>query len=169
MREMDELADATTGVVYIHSSPAAVCPHVDWALSSALGIPAKLKWNAQPAQKGLLRATAEWTGPVATGARLVDSLRVWPMVRFEVTENPSAGVDGERYSHVPGLGLWRGSTSANGDVVVGEMRLRSILETGGDIAAEIDRAMGTPWDEELEPFRTAGEGAEVMWLHRRVS
>ena len=91
------------------------------------------------------------------------------MLRFEVTEDASCGVDGERYSHVPGLGLWRGSTSANGDVMVGEMRLRSIMNAGGDIVAEIDRAMGAPWDEELEPYRSSGEGAEVMWLHRRVS
>ncbi|MBT2270510.1 DUF3145 domain-containing protein, partial [Rhodococcus enclensis] len=27
MREMNQFADVTTGVVYIHSSPAALCPH----------------------------------------------------------------------------------------------------------------------------------------------
>ncbi|MCJ0903370.1 DUF3145 domain-containing protein [Rhodococcus sp. ARC_M6] len=165
----NHLADLTAGVVYIHSSPAALCPHVDWALSATLASPAKLRWTSQPADNGLLRATTDWSGPVGTGARLVDSLRVWPMLRFEVTEDASSGVDGERYSHVPGLGLWRGSTSANGDVMVGEMRLRSIMKAGGDIVAEIDRAMGAPWDEELEPYRSSGEGAEVMWLHRRVS
>ncbi len=165
----NHLAELTTGVVYIHSSPAALCPHVDWALSAALGCPVKLRWTSQLAANGLLRATTDWSGPVGTGARLVDSLRAWPKLRFEVTENPSDGVDGERYSHVPELGLWRGSTSANGDVVVGELRLRSIIDAGGDIVAEIDRAMGAPWDEELEPYRCSGEGAEVMWLHRRVS
>lgn len=169
MREMNQFADVTTGVVYIHSSPAALCPHVDWALSATLDSPAKLRWTSQPAYDGLLRATTDWTGPVGTCARLVDSLRAWPMLRFEVTEDPSRGVDGERYSHVPGLGLWRGSTSANGDVVVGEMKLRSIMNSGGDIAAEIGRAIGAPWDEELEPFRSSGEGAEVTWLRRRVS
>ncbi|MGC0364610.1 hypothetical protein ABH922_002594 [Rhodococcus sp. 27YEA15] len=168
MRETDQFADVTTGVVYIHSSPAALCPHVDWALSSTLDRPAKLKWTAQPAYGGHLRASAEWVGSVGTGARLVDSLKVWPMLRFEVTEDPSYGVDGERYSHCPALGLWRGSTSANGDVVVGEMRLKSILDSGGDIATQIDHAMGTPWDAELEPYRSSGEGAEVTWLHRRV-
>ena len=129
MREMNQFADVTTGVVYIHSSPAALCPHVDWALSATLDSPAKLRWTSQPAYDGLLRATTDWTGPVGTCARLVDSLRAWPMLRFEVTEDPSHGVDGERYSHVPGLGLWRGSTSANGDVVVGEMKLRSIMNS----------------------------------------
>jgi hypothetical protein len=26
--------------------------------------------------------------------------------------------------------------------------------------------MGGPWDRELEPFRFAGEGAPVRWLHQ---
>ena len=37
MRASNQFADATTGVVYLHASPAAVCPHVEWALSSTLG------------------------------------------------------------------------------------------------------------------------------------
>ncbi|HTQ21942.1 DUF3145 family protein, partial [Mycobacterium sp.] len=36
MRASNQFADATAGVVYIHASPAAVCPHVEWALSSTL-------------------------------------------------------------------------------------------------------------------------------------
>ncbi|HJQ47708.1 MAG TPA: DUF3145 family protein, partial [Amycolatopsis sp.] len=26
----------TRGVVYVHSSPSAVCPHVEWAISGTL-------------------------------------------------------------------------------------------------------------------------------------
>lgn len=37
MRASNQFADVTTGVVYVHASPAAVCPHVEWALSSTLG------------------------------------------------------------------------------------------------------------------------------------
>lgn len=168
MRALNQFADATTGVVYIHSSPAALCPHVVWALTATLDCRADLRWTAQPASDGLLRAASNWVGPVGTGARLAAALRVWPMLRFEVTEDPSEGVDGERYSHVPGLGLWRGSTSANGDVIVGEMRIRAMLESGGNLAEELDRALGTAWDEALEPFRSGGEGAEVTWLRRNV-
>ena len=36
MRASNQFADTTTGVVYVHASPAAVCPHVEWALSSTL-------------------------------------------------------------------------------------------------------------------------------------
>jgi hypothetical protein len=166
----EQFADRTTGVVYVHSSPAAVCPHVEWALSGTLDSRAGLKWTAQPSAPGLLRSTCSWAGPVGTGARLAKALRAWPVLRFEVTEDPSDGVDGERFSHVPGLGLWRGSTSANGDVVLGEMRLRTMMAAGAGehLAAELDSALGTAWDEALEPFRSGGEGCEVTWLHRSV-
>ena len=31
---------------------------------------------------------------------------------------------------------------------------------------EIDKLLGKPWDDELETFRHAGEGAPVRWLHQ---
>ncbi|MFY9921305.1 MAG: DUF3145 family protein, partial [Mycobacterium sp.] len=52
MRASNQFADSTTGVVYIHASPAAVCPHVEWALSSTLHSRANLTWNPQPAMPG---------------------------------------------------------------------------------------------------------------------
>ncbi|QBJ94969.1 DUF3145 domain-containing protein [Rhodococcus sp. ABRD24] len=169
MRSLNQFADATTGVIYVHSSPAALCPHVEWALTAILDAHANLRWTAQPASAGTLRATCDWVGPVGTGSRLAGALRAWPLLYFEVTEDPSQGVDGERFSHVPGLGLWRGSTSANGDIVVGEMRLRTMLAQGsGDLAVAVEHALGTRWDEALEPYRSGGEGAEVTWLRRDV-
>ena len=91
MRAANQFADATTGVVYIHASPAAVCPHVEWALSSTLSARANLKWTPQPAMPGQLRAVTNWVGPVGTGAQLANALRSWSVLRFEVTEDPSAG------------------------------------------------------------------------------
>ena len=82
MRALNQFAEATTGVVYIHSSPAALCPHVEWALSDALGCRANLKWSAQPSSDGQLRATSNWVGPVGTGATLAGVLRSWQMLRF---------------------------------------------------------------------------------------
>ena len=49
MRASNQFADVTSGVVYIHASPAAVCPHVEWALTSTLNAGANLKWTPQPA------------------------------------------------------------------------------------------------------------------------
>ena len=169
MRASNQFADVTTGVVYIHASPAAVCPHVEWALSSTLVANPNLKWTPQPAMPGQLRAVTNWVGPVGTGARLANALRSWTVLRFEVTEDPSLGVDGQRFSHTPQLGLWSGAMSANGDVVIGEMRLRAMMTDGADaLAAELDSALGTAWDEALEVYRDGGDGAEVSWLSRGV-
>ena len=57
---------------------------------------------------GQLRAITNWVGPVGTGGRLANALRSWSVLRFEVTEDPSAGVDGHRFCHTPQLGLWSG-------------------------------------------------------------
>jgi len=37
---------------------------------------------------------------------------------------------------------------------------------GGSLEAELRLLLGQPWDDELEPFRHAGEGAPVRWLHQ---
>jgi hypothetical protein len=169
MRASNQFADSTTGVVYLHASPAAVCPHVEWALSSTLNARAQLKWTAQPAMPGQLRAVTNWVGPVGTGARLASALRSWSVLRFEVTEDPSAGVDGQRFCHTPQLGLWSGAMSANGDIMVGEMRLRTLMSEGADtLAAELDTVLGTAWDEALEPYRDGGAAGEVSWQSRGV-
>ncbi|MEI7717538.1 MAG: DUF3145 domain-containing protein [Mycobacterium sp.] len=169
MHTSNQFADVATGVVYVHASPAAVCPHVEWALSSTLQAQANLKWTPQPAMPGQLRAVTNWLGPVGTGARLASALRSWSVLRFEVTEDPSPGVDGQRFSHTPQLGLWSGAMSANGDVMVGEMRLRSMMVHGADmLAAELDSVLGTPWDEALESYRDGGDAGEVAWLSQGV-
>ncbi len=77
--------------------------------------------------------------------------------------------DGERFCFAPTLGLWRARTSANGDIVVGEDQLRAIAGTaraGEAFAHRVDELLGASWDAALEPFRRAGDGAPVTWLHR---
>jgi hypothetical protein len=123
---------STSGMIYIHSSPSAVCPHVEWAIAGVLQTRADLQWTRQVAAPGQLRAECGWSGQPATAAVLTGALRAWPMLRFEVTEEPSPGLDGERFCFVPGLGLWRCRTSANGDIVVGEDQLRALASTARD-------------------------------------
>ncbi|MFT3661878.1 MAG: DUF3145 domain-containing protein [Gordonia sp. (in: high G+C Gram-positive bacteria)] len=171
MRNLDQFADLTSGVVYIHAAPVALRPHVEWALSSTLNARADLKWSAQDAEPGRMRATVDWVGPVGTGARLTDALREWSGLLFEVTENASEGVDGERFAYVPELGLWHGSTSANGDVILGEMQLRAMMDAqrgGTDLADRLETALGSAWDEALEIYRMGGADAEVTWLRQRA-
>ncbi|HZA18051.1 MAG TPA: DUF3145 domain-containing protein [Pseudonocardiaceae bacterium] len=160
---------STSGTIYVHSSPSAVCPHVEWAVAGVLQIRVDLQWTAQTAAPGQLRAECDWSGQPGAAAAVVNALRAWPMLRFEVTEQPSSGVDGERFCFVPGLGLWRARTSANGDIVVGEDQLRALAanaRSGETFAHLLDQLLGAAWDEALEPFRRAADGAPVTWLHR---
>ncbi|GGS40922.1 MULTISPECIES: DUF3145 domain-containing protein [Actinokineospora] len=159
----------TRGVVYVHSSPTAVCPHVEWAISGTLEARAELRWTPQPAAPGQLRAEYAWTGAPGSGGKLAAALRAWPMIRFEVTEDPSPGVDGERWCYAPALGLWHARTSANGDIVVGEDQLRALAagaRAGESFAFGVDELLGASWDEALEPYRRAGDGAPITWLHQ---
>lgn len=160
---------STSGVLYVHSSPSAVCPHVEWAIAGTLGVRVALQWTAQPAAPGHLRAECSWSSDVGTASKLVVALRAWPMLRFEVTEDPSPGLDGERFCFAPGLGLWHTRTGANGDIMVGEDQLRTLAANsrgGESFAHHVDKLLGRPWDDALEPFRRAGDGAPVTWLHR---
>lgn len=158
----------TRGVVHIHSAPAALCPHVEWALGSALGTHVSVDWSAQPAAPGHYRAELHWTAAQGTGAALASALRGWAHLRYEVTEETSAGCDGSRWSHTPELGIFHATTDVTGNIMVSEDRIRYAYEQGaGDPTAvfhELSLALGEAWDEELEPFRQAVEGAPVRWL-----
>ena len=158
---------STRGVIYVHSSPSAVSPHVEWAISGVLDARVALDWTAQHAAPGQVRAECTWVGPTGTAARVASALRAWSMLRFEVTEDPSPGTDGERFSHVPGLGLWHGRTSANGDIVLGEDEIRMALRAGRDgLSRRLDDLLGSRWDAALEEFRMAGDGGAVTRLHQ---
>lgn len=164
-------APATTrGVVIVHAAAPALCPHVEWAVSAVLGVRVTLDWTAQPAAPGALRAELSWQGAAGTGARLTSSLRDCRLVRFEVTEEPSPGAEGERYAYTPELGLFSAVMSVHGDVLVPEERLRSAVARSsvgeGSLADAVAALLGVPWDDELEAFRAAGEGAPVRWLHQ---
>ena len=163
---------ATRGVVYIHSAPPALCPHVEWAVGGALDARVQIDWTPQPAAPGHFRAELSWQGEPATAARIASALRGWLHLRFEVTEEPSPGYEGERYSCTPSLGIHRAVIGVHGDVLVTEHRVRAALATAAEgvttVEDELDKVLGTAWDAELEPFRYAGDGAPVRWLHQVV-
>ena len=162
----------TRGVLYVHSAPRAMCPHVEWAVGGVLGVRVQLDWVRQPAAPGTWRAEFSWKGRAGTASELASALRGWQMLRFEVTAEPSHAAEGERYSATPGLGIFHAATGVHGDILVPEDRLRAALgRAGRDESAlrdEIATLLGKPWDDELEPFRYAGEGAPVRWLHQVV-
>ncbi len=162
----------TRGVVYVHSATSALCPHVEWALAGVLGMRVSLDWTPQPAEPGLWRAELSWTGEPGTSSKLASALRGWLHLRYEVTEEPTAGFEGARYSYTPELGVFHAITGVHGDLMVPEERLRAAMvratAKATPIEDELDKLLGKPWDDELETFRWAGEGAPVRWLHQVV-
>jgi hypothetical protein len=158
----------TRGVLFVHSAPRALCPHVEWAAGAVLGVRLSLDWIDQPAAPGMLRTEFSWQHPPGSGAKLTSALRGWAHLRYEVTEEPSPGVDGGRWSHTPELGIFHAVTDAHGNVLVPEDRVRAAItaEDAAVMVADLELALGRAWDDELEPFRYAGEGAPVRWLHR---
>jgi hypothetical protein len=164
-------APMTRGVVFMHCCPSALAPHVEWALAGVLERPARLQWVGQPAAPSHLRAEIAWSGPVGTAANLASALRAWPMLVFEITEDGTSITDGERLAYVPGRGFHRSAISANGDVIVGEERLRGLMtrsRTVEDYRHGLTELLGTAWDAELEPYRLGGDGAPVTLLHNVV-
>lgn len=193
----------TRGVIFVHAVPAALVPHLEWAVdgvldpdvpdpvsdaasmvaprrsdvpppprerSSARGV--VIDWTDQPAEPGTLRAEVAWDGPAGTAGRLASALRGWPRLRFEVTEEASAGHEGERYAWTPRLGMFRATVGVHGDIQVGEDYLRAAvaeaIAADIDLVGQLEELLGQPWDEELEPFRYAGDGAPVRVLHHVI-
>jgi hypothetical protein len=186
------------GVLQVHTAPPALSPHIEWAVAGVFGMPVSLHWVDQPASPGMLRAELNWQGRPGVSAAITSALAAWNRLRFEVTEESSPGCDAVRYSHTPSLGTFFAVTSANGDILVPEGRLRAAMTLaaasapgrlrasgpgdagvdtlrdlhaprhpalGGSLEAELALLLGQPWDDELEPFRHAAEGAPVRWLH----
>jgi Protein of unknown function (DUF3145) len=178
------------GVLQVHSAPPALCPHIEWAVAGVLGMPVSLPWVSQPAAPGMLRTELEWQARPGTAGAITSALAGWNRLRFEVTEEASPGCEAVRHSYTPALGLFSAVTMANGDVVIPESRLRAAMTVAAAAASgtvlgvagrsrpgaapqdraslledELSRLLGEPWDNELEPFRCAADGAPVRWLH----
>ena len=198
------------GVLQVHSAPPALSPHIEWAVAGAVGVPVQMPWVNQPASPGMLRAELSWQARPGAAAAITSALAAWNRLRFEVTEEASPGCDPVRYSCTPSLGTFSAVTSANGDILIPEGRLRAAMTLaavsasgspapggagrppghgpeaveagggmdtlrdrhgprhpalGGSLEAELALLLGQPWDDELEPFRHAAEGAPVRWLH----
>lgn len=162
----------TRGVIFVHSAPSALCAHVEWAAAGILGGKVDMAWTPQPAAPGMYRAELSWQAAVGTAAQLASVLRGWDLLRFEITEEPTAASEGARYSFTPTLGIFHAMTGLHGDVLIPEDRIRAfrVKAAQGDVSLDeaLDGLLGVKWDAELEPFRQAGEGAPVRWLHQVI-
>jgi hypothetical protein len=112
------------------------------------------------------------SGAGGSAAAVTSALKGWNHLRFEITEEPTSGSEGVRFSYTPELGVFHAVTGLHGDIMIPEDRLKAAVVKSAlgetTIMLEIDKLLGKPWDDELETFRHAGEGAPVRWLHQVV-
>ncbi|MGO4957287.1 DUF3145 domain-containing protein [Luteococcus sp. Sow4_B9] len=166
------MVDTTGGLVMVHSTPSALCPHIEWAVGGVLGAPVELVWRPQTALPGHLRTEFSWRGAEGTGARLASAFLAWRRIRYEVTEDQGSDGEGHRWSYTPDLGIFHASTNVHGDVMVPEDRLRSALAADNagtrPLREGLHELLGTAWDQELEIFRQAAEDDSVRWMDRAV-
>ena len=160
------------GMVFIHSTPAALCPHIEWAVAAVLGAGVSWLWTVQPVEEGARRAELSWTGNTGSGARLASRLAELSRIRFEVTEDAALGTEGTRFCYTPSLGRFSATVGMHGDILVPEDRIRHAMNTaaaeGLSLHQAMERLLGTAWDEELESFRYGSEDAPIRWLHQVV-
>lgn len=157
------------GMLFIHSAPAALCPHIEWAIGAILSAPVSLDWSDQPVERGARRAELSWTGPANVGAAIASKLSSFGHMRFEVSEEATLGTDGQRFSYTPSLGAFNAVTGVHGDILVHEDRIRTAMAKGPEaLQEELDMLLGTAWDQELDVFRHASDDVAVRWLHQVV-
>ncbi len=160
------------GMIFIHSTPAALCPHIEWAVGAVLGQALDMPWTDQHAERGARRVEVPWTGPSGSGSALASRLGGFGRLRFEVTEEASPGMDGQRFSYTPTLGAFRAVVGMHGDILVPEDRIRRAIADdalgGRGLHEALNGLLGVPWDDELDVFRYASEEAPVRWLHQVV-
>jgi hypothetical protein len=160
-----------TGVLVVHSAPRALCSHIEWAVNTAVGEPLKYRWRDLDSSMDLVRVEVYLVSPAAGfAAALASSLTGWREIRFEITEDPGQHSMGARYSYTPSLGIFAAAIDAGGSTVLTEARIASIVtDAGSDVAAirtSFDRALGGPWDRELEPYRAVLFDDSIRLLHR---
>ena len=71
---------ATRGVLYVHSAPSALCPHIEWAVGGVLGVAVEPgRGPRSPPRPGTYRAELSWAGDAGIrGRRRVRAARLEP-------------------------------------------------------------------------------------------
>ncbi|MGO1434323.1 MAG: DUF3145 family protein [Canibacter sp.] len=172
---MSSAKEYASGLLIVHSAPNVLAAHIEWMLASSIGHPVSLNWQDQPVLADTVRTTAQWRAPAGTGAQVASGLLGWRGVRFEITEFGTSESDGGRWMHTPALGIIHQSIDRAGNTLMNETQVRDCFERAqgdaSEIARLVERALGTPWDAELDIFRAAEhhEGAEILRMQRTVS
>jgi hypothetical protein len=149
------------GRILIYSAPAALQEHITWAIEQGLGQVIKLPWQNQPLSPATKALQLEYKHHIPIAAKLASALKAWHYIRFEIREINKNTQDATYYRATPDLGLHQAQLASNGDVVLNENQVNSILKNSlsyEKLQANLENALGINWDLELEPYRLALAG-----------
>ena len=146
------------GRILIYSAPAALQEHITWAIEQGLGQVINLPWQNQPLSPAAKAMEFEYKHHSPIAVKITTALRAWHYIRFEVRELNKNTQDTIFYRATPDLGLHQVSATTNGDVVLNENQINTILKNSlsyEKLQANLENALGVNWDIELEPYRIA--------------
>jgi hypothetical protein len=146
------------GRILIYSTPAALTQHIEWAINQKLGQVVNLSWKNQPLNPATLAMEFEYKHQQPVAAQIATALKGWCCIRFEITEVNKNTNDATLYRVTPDLGLHQAALASNGDVVLNENQVNTILKnsiTHDRLISNLENALGTSWEAELEPYRLA--------------
>ena len=160
------------GLVFIHSAPRALVPHLEWSIARVLDTTVRLQWAHQPIAANSVRTEFLWSGHETAGVELASALAEWQKVRFEVNQLASGAGEAARWVYTPALGMFYSPIDSAGNILVSELQIKNALDNAGANAMELQRALrglvGQAWDDELESYRKA-ELEKPQFELRRIS
>jgi hypothetical protein len=146
------------GRILIYSTPAALTQHIEWAISQKLGQVVDLTWINQPLNPSSLAMEFEYKHQHPVADQIANALKGWHYIRFEISQSNKSTGDIVLYRATPDLGLHQASLASNGDVVINENQVNTILKnsmTHDRLINNLENALGNQWEAELEPYRIA--------------
>jgi hypothetical protein len=135
--------------------------HIEWAINQVIGQVISFTWVNQPLNPGSKAMEFEYKHHMPIAAKLATALKAWHYIRFEIREVNKNTQDATYYRATPDLGLHQAQLASNGDVVLNENQVNSILKNSlsyEKLQANLENALGINWDLELEPYRLALAG-----------
>ena len=149
------------GRILIYSTPAALMQHIEWAINQALGQVISFSWVNQPLNPGSKAMEFEYKYHLSVAAKITTALKAWHYIRFELRELNKSTQETIFYRVTPELGVHQVSAATNGDVVLNENQINTIIKNSlsyEKLQVNLENALGISWDIELEPYRIALAG-----------
>lgn len=158
------------GELKLYSCPKYLCQQVEWAVYEIIKTKFELKWTIQNIAPSTLSTNLVWKGPISLGPKIVSVLSKWPKIRLEIIQENTEKNFAERYCLSPNLGIFRAEMNSLGETVINESRLKAALQRSRmeeePFEVELAFLLGTPWDEDLEPFRKSHQNTSVKWISK---